>query len=86
MRLVETEWLAPADTRVILNSGLRAISALANGGTMVEGGMSGSEVSLFTPFLLLRVMSLHGSYVGSREEIAKLLQQVARTGMLRVPK
>lgn len=62
-----------------------AVSALAKGGTAVVVGLFGGEIHLSTAFLPLRVMSLRGSYVGSHDEIAELLELVARTGLPPVP-
>jgi len=38
-----------------------------------------------TPFLPLRAMTLRGSYVGSQNDMAELLELVNRTGMPQVP-
>jgi D-arabinose 1-dehydrogenase-like Zn-dependent alcohol dehydrogenase len=62
-----------------------AMAAITKGGTIVVVGLFGGEVSLPTPFLPLRAMTLRGSYVGSHAELAELLELVERTGMPAVP-
>jgi D-arabinose 1-dehydrogenase-like Zn-dependent alcohol dehydrogenase len=62
-----------------------AIGSITKGGTVVVVGLFGGEVTVPTPFLPLRAMTLSGSYVGSHAEIAELLELVNRTGMPEVP-
>jgi propanol-preferring alcohol dehydrogenase len=62
-----------------------AIGAIVKGGTVVVVGLFGGDVTLPTPFIPLRAMTLRGSYVGSHGEIAELLELVNRTGMPQVP-
>jgi len=62
-----------------------AIGAIVKGGTVVVVGLFGGDVTVPTPFLPLRAMTLRGSYVGSHGEIAELLDLVNRTGMPQVP-
>jgi len=49
------------------------------------GGLFGGDVTVPTPFLPLRAMTLRGSYVGSQNDMAELLELVNRTGMPQVP-
>lgn len=63
-----------------------ALSAATKGGTIVVIGLFGGEVTLPTPFLPLRALTLCGSYVGSHRDIAELLELVDRTGMPQVPR
>jgi D-arabinose 1-dehydrogenase-like Zn-dependent alcohol dehydrogenase len=48
-------------------------------------GLFGGDVTVPTPYLPLRAMTLRGSYVGSQTDIAELLELVKRTGMPPVP-
>ena len=62
-----------------------AVSCIIKGGTVVVVGLFGGDVTVPTPFLPLRAMTLRGSYVGSQTDIAELLELVNRTGMPPVP-
>jgi len=62
-----------------------AIASIVKGGTVVVVGLFGGDVTVPTPFLPLRAMTLRGSYVGSSHDIAELLDLVNRTGMPEVP-
>ena len=62
-----------------------AVGSITKGGTIVVVGLFGGEVTIPTPFLPLRAMTLRGSYVGSQTDIAELLELVNRTGMPAVP-
>ena len=62
-----------------------AVASIIKGGTIVVVGLFGGEVTVPTPFLPLRAMTLRGSYVGSHRDIAELLELVNRTGMPPVP-
>jgi D-arabinose 1-dehydrogenase-like Zn-dependent alcohol dehydrogenase len=62
-----------------------AIASIIKGGTVVVVGLFGGDVTVPTPFLPLRAMTLRGSYVGNHREIAELLELVNRTGMPAVP-
>src|SRR4029450_3592876 len=62
-----------------------AIGSIVKGGTGVVVGLFGGDVTVPTPFLPLRAMTLRGSYVGSQTDMAELLDLVKRTGMPPVP-
>lgn len=62
-----------------------AIAAAAKGGTVVVVGLYGGAVTLPTPFIPMRALTLRGSYVGSHGEMAELLALVNRAGMPPVP-
>jgi len=62
-----------------------AVSATIKGGTIVVVGLYGGDITLPTPYLPLRAMTLRGSYVGSQSDMAELLELVQRTGMPPVP-
>src|ERR1043166_9235574 len=58
-----------------------AVASIIKGGTVVVVGLFGGDVTVPTPYLPLRAMTLRGSYVGSQSDIAELLALVNRTGM-----
>ena len=62
-----------------------AVASLIKGGTIVVVGLYGGDVTVPTPYLPLRAMTLRGSYVGSQSDMAELLDLVKRTGMPPVP-
>jgi D-arabinose 1-dehydrogenase-like Zn-dependent alcohol dehydrogenase len=62
-----------------------AVSSIIKGGTVVVVGLYGGDITVPTPYLPLRAMTLRGSYVGSQTDMAELLDLVKRTGMPPVP-
>jgi len=62
-----------------------AIGSIVKGGTVVVVGLFGGDITVPTPFLPLRAMTLRGSYVGSAHDMAELLELVNRTGLPPVP-
>jgi alcohol dehydrogenase, propanol-preferring len=62
-----------------------AVNSIIKGGTVVVVGLYGGDVTVPTPYLPLRAMTLRGSYVGSQSDMAELLELVKRTGMPPVP-
>lgn len=62
-----------------------AVDSLGKGGKVVVVGLFGGDVTIPTPFLPLRAMSLQGSYVGSLTEISELLDLVRRKGAPDLP-
>jgi propanol-preferring alcohol dehydrogenase len=62
-----------------------AVDSLIKGGTVIVVGLFGGDVTLPTPYLPMRAMSLRGSYVGSQSDMAELLDLVKRSGMPGVP-
>src|SRR5437588_933967 len=62
-----------------------AVASIIKGGSVVVVGLFGGDVTVPTPYLPLRAMTLRGSYVGSQSDIAELLELVNRTGMPPVP-
>jgi propanol-preferring alcohol dehydrogenase len=48
-------------------------------------GLFGGDVTLPTPYIPMRAMSLRGSYVGNQTDMTELLDLVKRTGMPGVP-
>jgi alcohol dehydrogenase, propanol-preferring len=62
-----------------------AVASLIKGGTLVVVGLYGGDVTVPTPYLPLRAMTLRGSYVGSQSDMAELIELVKRTGLPPVP-
>lgn len=62
-----------------------AIAAAAKGGSVVVVGLYGGAITLPTPFLPMRALTLRGSYVGSHAELAELLALVNEKGLPPVP-
>jgi len=62
-----------------------AVASLTKGGSVVVVGLFGGDITVPTPYLPLRAMTLRGSYVGSQTDMAELLELVNRTGMPPVP-
>jgi D-arabinose 1-dehydrogenase-like Zn-dependent alcohol dehydrogenase len=62
-----------------------AVNATTKGGTIVVVGLYGGDITIPTPYLPLRAMTLRGSYVGSQTDMAELLDLVKRTGLPPVP-
>jgi propanol-preferring alcohol dehydrogenase len=62
-----------------------AVDSIIKGGTVIVVGLFGGDVTVPTPYLPMRAMTLRGSYVGSQTDIAELLDLVKRTGMPPVP-
>ena len=62
-----------------------AVNSIIKGGTVVVVGLFGGDITVPTPYLPMRAMTLRGSYVGSQTDMAELLDLVKRTGMPAVP-
>jgi D-arabinose 1-dehydrogenase-like Zn-dependent alcohol dehydrogenase len=62
-----------------------AVNSITKGGSVVVVGLYGGDITVPTPYLPLRAMTLRGSYVGSQSDMAELLDLVNRTGMPPVP-
>jgi alcohol dehydrogenase, propanol-preferring len=62
-----------------------ALDSLVKGGKVIVVGLFGGEITLPTPSLPLRAMTLQGSYVGSLTEMAELLDLVRRQGAPDLP-
>jgi len=62
-----------------------AVDSIIKGGTVVVVGLFGGDITVPTPYLPMRAMTLRGSYVGSQTDMAELLNLVKRTGMPSVP-
>jgi alcohol dehydrogenase, propanol-preferring len=62
-----------------------AVASIIKGGTVIVVGLFGGDITVPTPYLPMRAMTLRGSYVGSQTDMAELLDLVQRTGMPAVP-
>jgi alcohol dehydrogenase, propanol-preferring len=62
-----------------------AVNSTIKGGSVVVVGLYGGDITVPTPYLPLRALTLRGSYVGSQSDMAELLDLVQRTGMPPVP-
>jgi D-arabinose 1-dehydrogenase-like Zn-dependent alcohol dehydrogenase len=63
----------------------QGVSLLRKGGRLVVVGMFGGELTLPIPTLVLRAISIEGSYVGSLAEMRDLMDLVRREGMPALP-
>ena len=70
---------------VTTDSASGLIAGLKKGGTVIVVGLFGGDITVPTPYLPMRAMTLRGSYVGSQGDMAELLDLVKRTGMPAVP-
>jgi alcohol dehydrogenase, propanol-preferring len=61
------------------------LDSLVKGGKLIVVGLFGGDITLPTPSLPLRAMNLQGSYVGSLNEMAELIDLVRRKGAPHVP-
>ncbi len=61
------------------------IDCLAKGGKLVVVGLFGGDVTISTPVLPLKAITIQGSYVGSLAELKELLDLVQRTGLPVLP-
>jgi alcohol dehydrogenase, propanol-preferring len=61
------------------------LDSLIKGGKLIVVGLFGGDVTVPTPSLPLRAMSIQGSYVGSLTELAELLDLVRRKGVPDLP-
>jgi D-arabinose 1-dehydrogenase-like Zn-dependent alcohol dehydrogenase len=62
-----------------------AFDSAIKGGTVIVVGLFGGDITIATPFLPMRALTLRGSYVGSQTDMAELLDLVKRTGVPSVP-
>ena len=64
---------------------LLGVDAAIKGGKIIVVGLFGGDVVIPTPFFPMRALTVQGSYVGSLNEIAELLDLVNRKGAPDVP-
>jgi alcohol dehydrogenase, propanol-preferring len=62
-----------------------AIASAIKGGCVVVVGLYGGAITLPTPYLPMRALTLRGSYVGRHGEMAELLALVRQKGLPPVP-
>jgi alcohol dehydrogenase, propanol-preferring len=58
---------------------------LIKGGKLIVVGLFGGNITISTPTIPLRAMTIQGSYVGSLTELKELVALVQRTGLPSVP-
>ena len=61
------------------------VDATIKGGKVIVVGLFGGDVTVSTPFFPMKALTIQGSYVGSLNEIADLLQLLNRKGAPDVP-
>ncbi|HVG50996.1 MAG TPA: alcohol dehydrogenase [Xanthobacteraceae bacterium] len=57
------------------------IDCLAKGGKLIVVGLFGGDITISTPLIPMRALTIQGSYVGSLAELRELLAIVKRTGL-----
>lgn len=62
-----------------------AFGALGKGGTLVQVGLMGGDLSLPLPLMALRALTLRGSYVGSLKELRELVKLVEDGAIPAIP-
>jgi D-arabinose 1-dehydrogenase-like Zn-dependent alcohol dehydrogenase len=83
--------LIPEGARAVLDfvgspeSISQGVALLGKGGKLVVVGMFGGAMTLAIPLLVLRALSIEGSYVGSLDEMRDLLALVKRKGIPQLP-
>ena len=61
------------------------IDSVIKGGKIVVVGLFGGDVTIPTPYIPMRAMTLQGSYVGSPKELKELIALVRKTRVPAVP-
>jgi D-arabinose 1-dehydrogenase-like Zn-dependent alcohol dehydrogenase len=61
------------------------IDCLTKGGKLIVVGLFGGEVTISTPLIPMKALTIQGSYVGSLAELKELLALVRRTGLPGLP-
>jgi D-arabinose 1-dehydrogenase-like Zn-dependent alcohol dehydrogenase len=61
------------------------VDCLAKGGKLVVVGLFGGEVTISTPLIPMKALTIQGSYVGNLAEMRELLALVKRTGLPALP-
>jgi D-arabinose 1-dehydrogenase-like Zn-dependent alcohol dehydrogenase len=61
------------------------LDSIARGGKVIVVGLMGGEITLSTPLIPQRALTLQGSYVGNLEELEELMALVATGKVPRVP-
>ena len=62
-----------------------AFAALRKGGTLVQVGLFGGEMSLPLPLMAMRALTVQGSYVGNPKELRELVQLGQNCGIAAIP-
>ena len=58
---------------------------LIKGGKLIVVGLFGGNITISTPTIPLKAMTIQGSYVGSLNELRELIALVQKTGLPSVP-
>jgi D-arabinose 1-dehydrogenase-like Zn-dependent alcohol dehydrogenase len=61
------------------------LDALARGGTFVAVGLLGGDVTIPTPLLAQRALSIRGSFVGSLSELSELVKLLRSGKATQIP-
>ena len=61
------------------------IDCLTKGGKLIVVGLFGGDVTISTPLIPMKALTIQGSYVGSLAELKELLELVSRTGLPALP-
>jgi alcohol dehydrogenase/propanol-preferring alcohol dehydrogenase len=59
--------------------------ALAKGGTLVQVGLFGGEMTVDLPLMAMRELALRGSYVGSLRDLRELVALANKGGLPPIP-
>ncbi|MBC7801181.1 MAG: zinc-binding dehydrogenase, partial [Gemmatimonadaceae bacterium] len=62
-----------------------AFAALRKGGTLVQVGLFGGEMTLPLPLMAMRALSVRGSYVGNPKELRELMALAQNGGIVALP-
>jgi alcohol dehydrogenase, propanol-preferring len=61
------------------------IDCLTKGGKLIVVGLFGGDVTISTPLIPMKALTIQGSYVGSLAELKELIALVRRTGLPGIP-
>jgi len=62
-----------------------AFAVLRKGGTMIQVGLFGGELTIPTALLTLKVIAIRGSFVGSLDELVELVKLARKGGLPQIP-
>src|SRR5262249_14251573 len=61
------------------------IDCLVKGGKLIVVGLFGGEISISTPYIPIKAMTLQGSYTGSLSELKELIELVRHAPLPYIP-
>src|SRR5262249_42769391 len=67
------------------NTGRLGIDCLTKGGKLIVVGLFGGEITLSTPYIPIKAMTLQGSYTGSLNELRELMDLVRYAPLPLIP-